>query len=75
MTPNNRQCPFTGCDQRISPAFFACRKHWFKMPREIQDRVVAAYRQYKDSKLGVNDLRAIQDTAVRECEDLWQKQA
>lgn len=31
------QCHAHGCTRRVPPRMFACRQHWFGLPKKIQD--------------------------------------
>lgn len=37
-------CHATDCPQRVPPAMFMCRKHWYTLPRSLRDRIWATYR-------------------------------
>lgn len=36
-------CHWPGCDERVPPAMWGCRKHWYKLPQDIRDRIWNAY--------------------------------
>jgi hypothetical protein len=37
-------CHWPNCDQTVPPAAWGCRPHWFKLPKEIRDRIWRAFR-------------------------------
>lgn len=37
-------CHWPGCDQQVPPAMFACRPHWFKLPKWIRNLIWQAYQ-------------------------------
>ena len=37
-------CHATGCNVPVPPEMFACRRHWFALPKQLRDRIWAAYR-------------------------------
>ncbi len=43
-------CHWPGCDKQVPPAMWGCKTHWFRLPKELRDRVWATYRpgQEKD---------------------------
>lgn len=36
-------CHAHDCPTRVPEAMFMCRGHWFRLPKEMRDRVWAAY--------------------------------
>lgn len=40
----NHHCHWPTCDQNIPPAMWGCKKHWFKIPKHLRDRIWATYR-------------------------------
>jgi len=43
LQPGSR-CPVTGCEEQIDPSRLMCRKHWYRVPRQLRDRVWATWR-------------------------------
>lgn len=33
------QCKATGCTKNVNPAYGMCRKHWFMVPKDIQNQL------------------------------------
>jgi hypothetical protein len=40
----NHHCHWTGCKAEVPPAMWGCKRHWFKLPKALRDRIWAAYR-------------------------------
>jgi hypothetical protein len=36
-------CHATGCQTEVPPKLFMCRKHWFRLPKEMRDLVWENY--------------------------------
>jgi hypothetical protein len=36
-------CHWPGCEKHCAPARWGCSGHWFTLPKEIRDRIWAAY--------------------------------
>jgi len=36
-------CHATGCRVRVPPAMFACRSHWYRLPKAMRDAIWDAY--------------------------------
>ena len=37
-------CHATGCRRAVPPEMFACRQHWFALPKPLRDHIWATYR-------------------------------
>lgn len=37
-------CHWPGCTQQVAPALWGCRKHWFKLPMRLRQRIWRHYR-------------------------------
>lgn len=37
-------CHATGCQAAVPPVMFACRKHWFQLPKALRAAIWATYR-------------------------------
>ncbi len=42
-------CPHADCTIHVATGMFACRRHWFKLSRELRSRVQASYRTAGDA--------------------------
>lgn len=40
----NHHCHWPGCERKVPPAFWGCRKHWAMLPRHLQARIWATYK-------------------------------
>ncbi len=38
-------CHWPSCKVAVPPAMFACKRHWFTLPKWIRDRIWATYRK------------------------------
>jgi len=37
-------CHWPGCDQQVPPAKWGCTKHWFKLPKNLRDKIWLTFR-------------------------------
>lgn len=37
-------CYAIGCDVEVAPRLFACRRHWYMLPKAKRDAIWAAYQ-------------------------------
>lgn len=37
-------CHWPGCDRQVPPAMWGCRAHWYRLPKDLRDRIWRAYR-------------------------------
>lgn len=46
----NHHCHWPGCTLQVPPAMWGCRKHWFRLPKYLRDKIWRCYRpgQEKD---------------------------
>lgn len=47
----NHECHWPGCEVQVPPAMWGCRRHWFKLPKALRDRVWAAYVPGQEQRL------------------------
>lgn len=59
-------CHATGCSAIVPPAMFACKRHWFMVPKPLRDRVWATYRpgQEDDKRPSRAYLLAAKDAVI-----------
>lgn len=38
------KCHWPSCDIEVPPRMWGCRAHWFKLPKQIRNRIWATYR-------------------------------
>lgn len=55
---SDHRCPSPGCDTRVPSSQFACRPHWFSLPKTLRDAIWDAYR---DEPLGEAHLTAMEN--------------
>lgn len=59
-----RQCPFTGCDVKLTSRTFACRKHWHSLKEAEKTRITWAWEQYLHNVLSAQELKEIQQQVL-----------
>ena len=37
-------CHWPGCTAKVPPAAWGCRKHWYRLPHAIRNRIWASFR-------------------------------
>lgn len=37
-------CHWPGCTHQVPPALWGCKKHWYRIPAELRDRIWRSYR-------------------------------
>ncbi|UZW54017.1 hypothetical protein NUH86_10770 [Sphingobium sp. JS3065] len=37
-------CHWSGCTAKVPPAAWGCRKHWYRLPHTIRNRIWASFR-------------------------------
>lgn len=42
--PGDHHCHWTGCTERVPPAKWGCKKHWFMLPKDLRDEIWRTYR-------------------------------
>lgn len=46
-------CHWPGCDQQVPPAMWGCKRHWYKLPMKIRNRIWREYRIGQEADRGV----------------------
>lgn len=36
-------CHWPGCEREVPPNMWGCAPHWYKLPKDLRDRIWAAY--------------------------------
>jgi hypothetical protein len=58
-------CHAHGCERRVPPSMFACKPHWFALPKKIRDAIWNEYRPgQEDDKQPSLRYMAVQRLAV-----------
>lgn len=39
----DHECHWPGCTAQVPPAMWGCKKHWFRLPKALRDRIWRAY--------------------------------
>ena len=62
----SHHCHATGCTLSVPPTMWGCRRHWFKVPKPIRDRIWATYRagQCDDMNPSGDYCRAARDAVI-----------
>lgn len=47
----NHECHWPGCAQQVPPAMWGCKSHWFKLPKQLRDRIWATYEPGQEKTL------------------------
>lgn len=64
------ECPIEGCEAGRGERQLMCRAHWYKVPKELRDRVWAtARRMWDDEPGGDEEWSEARDAAVRAVEE------
>lgn len=37
-------CHHPGCTAQVPPKLWGCKKHWFRLPQQLRNRIWATYR-------------------------------
>lgn len=40
----SHRCHAIGCEREVPPAMFACRTHWYTLPKWMRDAILREYR-------------------------------
>lgn len=41
---SGHHCHWPGCPRKVPPAIWGCKEHWYKLPRDLRDRIWKSYR-------------------------------
>jgi len=41
---NNHICHWPTCNQAVPPKMWGCKKHWFKLPKRLRDKIWITYK-------------------------------
>ncbi len=53
-----RQCANPNCTVKVQPNIYACKPHWFELPKALRDKIWAAYEGHGDYDLAHEDAQA-----------------
>ena len=48
-------CHWPGCRQQVPPAMWGCKKHWYKLPKQLRDKIWTAYEPGQEISLTPSD--------------------
>lgn len=40
----NHHCHWPGCERKVPPAQWGCRRHWYMLPQALRNKIWRAYR-------------------------------
>lgn len=44
-------CHWPGCEAQVPPAMWGCKKHWFRLPQYLRNRIWSTYRPGQEKTL------------------------
>lgn len=47
----NHECHWTGCTTQVPPALWGCKKHWYRLPMDLRNKIWATYRPGQEKSL------------------------
>lgn len=59
-------CHWPGCPEQVPPAMWGCRRHWFKIPKELRHRIWESYRPGQENDLRPSEAYVQAAKAVQE---------
>jgi hypothetical protein len=57
---DGHRCPAPDCDVQVPPGQYACRAHWYSLPRPLRD---AIWDGYRTEPLGDAHITAMENAA------------
>src|SRR5262249_9125155 len=59
-------CHWPGCPEQVPPAIWGCRKHWYRLPQGLRNKIWAAYRigQEEDGKPSLRYVEVAKEVQV-----------
>lgn len=48
-------CHWPGCQVQVPPALWGCKPHWFRLPKDLRDRIWNAYRPGQEKDLSPSE--------------------
>jgi hypothetical protein len=42
--PHAHRCHWPTCNEEVPPKLWGCKKHWFKLPKRLRNRIWATYK-------------------------------
>ena len=49
--PTKHECHWPTCKTEVPPSLWGCKKHWFKLPLSIRNRVWETYRPGQEMRM------------------------
>jgi hypothetical protein len=44
-------CHWPGCGKQVPPAMWGCKKHWFRLPKSLRDKIWNAYVPGQEARM------------------------
>lgn len=48
-------CHWPACTQQVPPAMWGCRDHWFRLPKQLRNRIWAHYMPGQEVRMDPTD--------------------
>ncbi len=62
----NHSCHWPGCPKQVPPAMWGCREHWYKIPKDLRDRIWSTYRPGQEIDMNPSTAYLAAANAVQE---------
>lgn len=62
----DHHCHWPGCEKQVPPAMWGCREHWFALPKNLRDRIWAAYKPGQEKTMTPSREYVLAARAVQE---------
>lgn len=47
----DHHCHWPGCKEQVPPALWGCRKHWYRLPKHLRDRIWETFRPGQEKNM------------------------
>lgn len=51
----DHHCHWPGCDKQVPPAMWGCKAHWFKLPRDLRNKIWRTYQPGQEIDMTPSD--------------------
>ena len=66
-----RVCPFPDCGVSIPDYLFCCKADWNRLSTSQQRRIYAVWNDYKRDRIGMEELRRVQQQVMESARSLF----
>lgn len=49
------ECHWPGCTVQVPPAMWGCRSHWFKLPKNLRNKIWRSYKPGQEKDLSPDE--------------------